>query len=365
MRQKQQTVLVAFASAVALELLLLAAWSLQSREQSARADHDTVSTGFSGDDVAIDMVIDDNGDTTPDNGANTLGPIDACLEVTSGNSFQFDVVLDRIPLGQNLGGFNYEISPGLASSLPAELVVTARDSFTNGVNILTNQGKGVTLDLGTAPPAALNGFQLATTDLGTAESQPTTTRGVMTRFAVSTTGFSMGAYTISLAGGSVTLELFTGAGSSYAPDNVIDADEGFGVISVDQLCPVDTDGDGIFDASDNCPNDPNPGQENVVHPLTPAGDACEDPDTDGVVDATDNSPDTANPGQADQDGDNIGDACDPDIDGDGVLNGVDNCPTVANPGQADQDGDNIRDARDPHIDGDGVLNGADNCPTDA
>ncbi len=95
-------------------------------------------------------------------------------------------------------------------------------------------------------------------------------------------------------------------------------------------CLPDADGDGVPDSTDNCPNAPNPNQANVVHPMTPAGDACEDPDGDSVMDAVDNCPNVANPGQANQDGDAFGDACD-------------NCPTVATPwtvptGDTDCDG---------------------------
>jgi hypothetical protein len=56
-----------------------------------------------------------------------------------------------------------------------------------------------------------------------------------------------------------------------------------------------------------------------------------DTDGDGVLDATDNCPNTANPSQEDGDGDGWGDLCD-------------NCPTVYNPGQADSNGDGIGDA---------------------
>lgn len=71
-----------------------------------------------------------------------------------------------------------------------------------------------------------------------------------------------------------------------------------------------------------------------------------DGDGDGVADASDNCPTTPNANQADQDGDNVGDVCDPDVDGDGVANASDNCPATANPDQADFDRDGIGDACD-------------------
>lgn len=67
---------------------------------------------------------------------------------------------------------------------------------------------------------------------------------------------------------------------------------------IDGSSLVDSDGDGIADASDNCPGVANPDQY--------------DEDADAVGDACDNCPHVANPDQAaDADGDGVGDACDP------------------------------------------------------
>jgi hypothetical protein len=79
----------------------------------------------------------------------------------------------------------------------------------------------------------------------------------------------------------------------------------------------DTDGDGVPDATDNCPNIPNWEQANSD--LDTFGDAC------------DNCPTITNQNQLDSDADTKGDACD-------------NCPAVFNPDQHDTDHDNIGDA---------------------
>jgi subtilisin family serine protease len=74
-----------------------------------------------------------------------------------------------------------------------------------------------------------------------------------------------------------------------------------------------------------------------------------DSDADGVFDGSDNCPNAFNPGQEDQDGDGTGDVCDPDRDGDGVPNANDNCPNDPNPSQSDADGDGIGDACDHDV----------------
>jgi hypothetical protein len=51
-----------------------------------------------------------------------------------------------------------------------------------------------------------------------------------------------------------------------------------------------------------------------------------DTDGDGVDNDVDNCPEVANTNQDDFDGNGVGDGCDEDVDGDGVLNAVDACP---------------------------------------
>jgi len=134
-----------------------------------------------------------------------------------------------------------------------------------------------------------------------------------------------------------------------------------------EACVFDSDGDGVDDGVDNCPDTPNPGQA--------------DADGDGVGDACDNCPAMANPAQADVDGDGAGDACDgcpsdpnktepgvcgcgvpdDDSDGDGTLDCNDGCPDDPNKTEPGVCGCGVPD---DDSDGDGTLDCNDGCPDD-
>lgn len=124
----------------------------------------------------------------------------------------------------------------------------------------------------------------------------------------------------------------------------------------------DTDGDGIYDKDDACPEVAGLKQFN----------GCPDTDADGIEDSKDKCPTIAGPaefqGCPDTDGDGVADPDDacptvaglkqlqgcPDTDGDGVADASDKCPTVAGPASnggcpipvLDSDGDTIPDTED-------------------
>ena len=115
--------------------------------------------------------------------------------------------------------------------------------------------------------------------------------------------------------------------------------------SAASFVPLDGDGDGSDDGSDNCPLITNADQLDTDSDGT--GDACDsDDDDDGDNDSADNCPLIANADQLDSDSDGTGDACDTDDDDDGTDDGPDNCPLIANTDQLDTDSDGTGDACD-------------------
>ncbi len=123
--------------------------------------------------------------------------------------------------------------------------------------------------------------------------------------------------------------------------------DGDGIYDKDDACPEvagleafngcpDSDGDGIEDSKDDCPNQPGSVEMN----------GCPDSDGDGIADKDDACPNE--PGLAELSG------C-PDSDGDGIADKDDDCPNEAGP--AANNG-----CPWPDTDGDGVPDKDDLCP---
>lgn len=164
----------------------------------------------------------------------------------------------------------------------------------------------------------------------------------------------------------------------------IDTDED----GIGNKCDRDDDNDGVLDADDDLPLNPNESVDTDGDGVGNNEDT--DDDNDGTIDEHDDFP--LDPTQnTDTDGDGVGNATDDDDDGDGVLDVDDDFPLDAtrstlsdadgdgwpadedpddsdnqNPGGTwtDLDGDGIGDTVDDDIDGDGVPNDADDLPND-
>lgn len=131
------------------------------------------------------------------------------------------------------------------------------------------------------------------------------------------------------------------------------------------VAPVDADNDGVPDTSDKCP-----GFDDKVDTDAdgqPDGcdacpkDAANDADADGICESQDNCDVVANANQSNSDGDQYGDACEPDNDNDTIVDDFDNCPMDKNANQADFDKDGVGDVCDKDVDGDKVVDGLDVC----
>jgi outer membrane protein OmpA-like peptidoglycan-associated protein len=107
-------------------------------------------------------------------------------------------------------------------------------------------------------------------------------------------------------------------------------------------CPIDTDGDAVFDGLDKCPDTPKG--------CTVSKTGCQaDEDGDFVCDGLDQCADTPKGATVDAKG------CPSDTDGDGVLDGIDQCPNTLKGCTVDAKG------CPSDADGDGVCDGVDQC----
>ena len=108
-------------------------------------------------------------------------------------------------------------------------------------------------------------------------------------------------------------------------------------------CPIDSDGDRVFDGLDQCANTPKG--------ATVSAQGCpSDADADSVFDGIDQCAATPRGARVDANG------CPTDADGDSVFDGIDQCANTPKGALVDERGCN------KDTDDDGVPDGLDNCP---
>lgn len=228
-----------------------------------------------------------------------------------------------------------------AALLPA---VAIRDAFENTV---TNDPRTILLTLRGGSGDTLKG----TTQLKTVNGVATWTAFEGLTIEGSGTGFVLRAFhdgaaftgnstvdsnTFAVAGGNSN-----GGGNSGGNGNTGNGGSGSGNGGANGTAPPsDIDNDGIPDAVDSDPANPDANGNGILDGLEI------DSDDDGVVDALDPNPTKA------------------DTDDDGVLDGADNCPTLANGNQADADNDGMGDVCEDS-DGDGVIDSVEDAAPNA
>ena len=124
---------------------------------------------------------------------------------------------------------------------------------------------------------------------------------------------------------------------------------------IGDVCDTDIDGDGTDNEEDAFPRDPEEDTDTDNDGIGNNEDTDDDGDgqSDEEEEAAGSDPNDPNDKAPDTDGDGTPDFADNDDDNDGVPDDEDNCPTVKNPSQADFDGDGIGDVCDPDDDNDG------------
>ncbi len=279
----------------------------------------------------------------PDFDSNDIPPLNAPQENLMNN-----VLLDRDGAARNSSLIAGAYGPGGPIAPSADISVSVSDSPDP---VVSGNQVTYTINLNNAGPSSAENFIVSGNLAGATVLSATSSQA---NCAINTNGYSCNFGTFAPGSASISvLGQTTSAGNLdftvSTSTSTTDSNSTNNSDTERTTVSGDSDGDGVLDASDNCPTVSNANQAD--NDGDRSGDVCDsDDDNDGIADTTDNCPLASNANQADLDADRIGDVCDTDLDGDGRANTSDNCSRVSNADQADGDGD-------------GIGNVCDNCPT--
>jgi hypothetical protein len=198
--------------------------------------------------------VDPNGNT-----ATSLGPIDSCLSVTTGTTFDIDIFIEG---ATRLGVWNvaFRYDPSVVRVVGSDIQML----------LAANPGSDV-VDYSYGDPDVGGAYELTAADVSEEESAHESGSGVLVRLTLEAVGPGLSPAALS------ELALFAYPAQFVAVGSISGAQ-----IAVDRQCGLDGDLDGWPDEIDNCPQVANPGQEDR-HP-NGIGDHCDDPDGDAFTD---------------------------------------------------------------------------------
>lgn len=209
---------------------------------------------------SLGVDVDPSGNT-----ATSLGPIESCLSVTTGTTFDIDIFVE--------GATGLRVWNVALRYDPSVITVVGRDIQ---MFLAANPGSDV-VDHSHGDPSVGGAYELTAADVSEEESAHESGVGVLVRLTVKAVG--PGLSPAALSG------LFLLA---YPAQPVFAGSVSGGQIAVERECGLDRDLDGWPDESDNCPQ-----VANADHTDTDGdglGDVCDDDDdNDGWTDVDENA----------------------------------------------------------------------------